>query len=217
MLGRIKRTLRKQRRGAMSTVDRQSGDSTTSIIAPGMTITGDCETEGTVRIEGRIEGKIRAGKSVVVGRDAQIVGDILTHDAIIVGRVSGSITAESRVELRADCNIEGEIRSPKVQMDEGARFNGQLHMEDPAKAPGEGEGEGDRETKKRKNQQQRKRPSGQDQRGEHEVGHLKNDEGDNGVDAGDSEDAAASQLVNKGPQPRSHMSPPPRSSSRRSE
>ena len=154
----------------MSTVDRQSGDSATSIIAPGMTITGDCESEGTVRIEGRIEGKIRAGKSVVVGRDAQIVGDILTQDAIIVGRVSGSITAESRVELRADCDIEGEIRSPKVQMDEGARFNGQLHMEDPAKAPGESEGEGDRETKKRTNQQQRKRPSGQDQRGEHEVG-----------------------------------------------
>ncbi len=152
MLGRIKKTRRKQRRGAMSTVDRQSGDSTVTTIAPGMTITGDCETEGTVRIEGRIEGKIRAGKSVVVGR------------------VSGSITAASRVELRADCDIEGEIRSPRVQMDEGARFNGQLYMEDPAKASGESEG--DRETKKRKNQQQRKRPSGQDQRGEHEVSHL---------------------------------------------
>ncbi len=153
----------------MSTVDRQSGDSTVTTIAPGMTITGDCETEGTVRIEGRVEGKIRAGKSVVVGRDAQIVGDILTHDAIIVGRVSGSITAESRVELRTDCDIEGEIRSPKVQMDEGARFNGQLHMEDPAKAPGESEG--DRETKKRTNQHQRKRPSGQDQRGADDQGH----------------------------------------------
>jgi cytoskeletal protein CcmA (bactofilin family) len=38
-----------------------------SIIGPGMRVVGDCETEGTLRIEGSVEGTVRAGKAVVVG------------------------------------------------------------------------------------------------------------------------------------------------------
>ena len=108
----------------------ESGDAAISLIAPGMNIVGDCETEGTIRIEGRIEGTIKAGKSVVVGRSGEVVGDVITQDAVISGRVSGNITAESRLELQATCDIQGEIRSRRVQLDEGARFNGQVHMED---------------------------------------------------------------------------------------
>lgn len=107
-----------------------SGDAAISLIAPGMNIVGDCETEGTIRVEGRVEGTIKAGKSVVVGRSGEVVGDVVTQDAVISGRVSGNITAESRLELQATCDIQGEIRSRRVQLDEGARFNGQVHMED---------------------------------------------------------------------------------------
>lgn len=110
--------------------ERESGDASISLIAPGMNIVGDCETDGTIRIEGRIEGTIKAGKSVVVGRSGEVVGDLITQDAVISGRVSGNITAESRLELQATCDIQGEIRSRRVQLDEGARFNGQVHMED---------------------------------------------------------------------------------------
>ncbi len=116
----------------MTKIERESGDGAISLIAPGMKIVGDCETEGTIRIEGRIEGTVRAGKSVVVGRSGEVVGDIITQDAVISGNVSGNITAESRLELQSTSNIQGEIRTRRVQLDEGARFNGQVHMEDTA-------------------------------------------------------------------------------------
>jgi cytoskeletal protein CcmA (bactofilin family) len=114
----------------MTKPERDTAEGAISLIAPGMKIVGDCETDGTIRIEGRIEGTIRAGKSVVVGRSGEVIGDIFTQDAVISGRVSGNIAAESRLELQATCDIQGELRSRRVQLDEGARFNGQVHMEE---------------------------------------------------------------------------------------
>ncbi len=106
---------------------RELGD-VVSIIGPGMKITGDCESDGTIRVEGSIEGAVRAAKSVVVGKDGLVVGDVSTQDAIIAGRVNGSVTAESRVELQASCRIEGDIRSRRVKLEEGGQVDGALHM-----------------------------------------------------------------------------------------
>ena len=106
---------------------RELGD-VVSIIGPGMKITGDCESDGTIRVEGSIEGSVKAAKSVVVGKDGLVVGDVTTQDAIIAGRVNGSVTAESRVELQASCRIEGDIRSRRVKLDEGGQVDGALHM-----------------------------------------------------------------------------------------
>jgi hypothetical protein len=66
-----------------------------SIIGPGMQVVGDCTSDGVVRIEGRVEGVIRAAKSVVVGKDGFVTGDIETQDLIVAGRVAGTITAQS--------------------------------------------------------------------------------------------------------------------------
>ncbi|MBD0320594.1 MAG: polymer-forming cytoskeletal protein, partial [Gemmatimonadetes bacterium] len=87
---------------------------------------------GTVRIEGTIRGTVRAGKAVVVGKEGEVIGDILTQDAVIGGRIRGSIVAESRLELQATCDIEGIVhaRAQHLHLEEGARFNGQVQMLD---------------------------------------------------------------------------------------
>lgn len=99
-----------------------------SIIGPGMKIVGDCSSDGTIRVEGQVEGSVKAGKSVVVGKDGTVKGDITTQDAIIAGTVDGSVNAESRVELQSTCRVQGDIRSRRVKLDEGGQVDGQLHM-----------------------------------------------------------------------------------------
>jgi cytoskeletal protein CcmA (bactofilin family) len=106
---------------------RELGD-VVSIIGPGMKIVGDCSSDGTIRVEGKVEGSVNAGKSVVVGKDGVVKGNISTQDAIIAGTVDGSVTAESRVELQASCRVQGDIRSRRVKLDEGGQVDGQLHM-----------------------------------------------------------------------------------------
>lgn len=99
-----------------------------SIIGPGMKVIGDCETDGTIRVEGTVEGSIRAGKAVVVGKDGLVEGDIITQDAVISGRVVGTLTAESRLELQVTSRIEGEVRARRMQLEEGAMLNGTVQM-----------------------------------------------------------------------------------------
>ncbi len=103
-------------------------ESVISIIGPGMKVVGDCETDGTIRIEGVVEGSVRAGKAVVVGRDGRVQGDITTQDAVISGSVAGTLNAESRLELQATARIDGEIRARRMQLEEGAILNGTVQM-----------------------------------------------------------------------------------------
>lgn len=137
--------------------DKKKGrdaDDVVSIVGPGMTITGDCKTEGTLRVEGKVEGTIRSGKAVVIGEDGEVVGDVHTQDAVVAGRVEGSIVAESRIELQASARIKGDIRCRRVKLEEGGFVDGRIEMGDagpeqpgkpgspqrrPEKAPPEGE------------------------------------------------------------------------------
>lgn len=121
--------------GSSDREDRKTSD-VVSIVGPGMTVEGDCSTDGTLRVEGRVEGTVRAAKAVVVGEDGEVVGDVHTQDAVVAGRVEGSITAESRVELQASARVEGDIRSRRVKLEEGGFVQGRLQMgreeDDPA-------------------------------------------------------------------------------------
>ena len=99
-----------------------------SIIGPGMKVVGDCETSGTVRVEGTVEGSIHAGKAVVVGKDGLVDGDVHTQDAVISGKIMGTVVAESRLELQETCRIEGRVRARRMQLEEGALLNGTVEM-----------------------------------------------------------------------------------------
>jgi len=105
-----------------------SPETVISIVGPGMRIVGDCETTGTIRVEGRVEGSIRAGKAVVIGKEGTVQGDINTQDAVISGTVVGTLVVESRLELQATCKIDGEVQATRLQLEEGAVLNGTVNM-----------------------------------------------------------------------------------------
>ena len=103
-------------------------ESVISIIGPSMKVVGDCHTDGTIRVEGTVEGSVNAGKAVVIGKQGLVRGNVVTQDAVISGRVEGSLVAESRLELQATCQIEGEVRTRRMQLEEGAVLNGTVQM-----------------------------------------------------------------------------------------
>ena len=58
-----------------------------SIIASDMAVIGDLETEGVVRIEGRVKGNVKVGSQILVTQGATIEGDLHTQEAVIAGTV----------------------------------------------------------------------------------------------------------------------------------
>ena len=99
-----------------------------SIIGPGMKVIGDCDSDGAIRVEGTVEGNIRAGKAVVVGKEGRVQGDIFTQDAVLAGTVKGVIRAESRLEVQATSQVDGEVIAARMQLEEGAVLNGSVTM-----------------------------------------------------------------------------------------
>ncbi len=91
-----------------------------------MTMEGDSETEGSLRIEGTIRGNVRAGKSVVIGKGGLIEGSIYAQEAVIAGRVLGSVYAESHLELHSTSQISGEIQARRIHVEDGAALQGQV-------------------------------------------------------------------------------------------
>ena len=104
------------------------GEGSLSIIASGMKITGDIDTDGVVKIEGRVDGSIRAGRQVLIGRQGEVHGDITTHEAVIGGRVHGSITAVERIEVQGTSTIEGDISTKSIAVVEGGKINGTVRI-----------------------------------------------------------------------------------------
>jgi cytoskeletal protein CcmA (bactofilin family) len=109
-----------------------------SIIASDMTVIGDLETEGVVRVEGRVRGTVRVGAQVLVAEGAVIEGDLHTQEAVIAGQVSGAIHARERVELQATAMVAGDILTPRISIIEGARVTGEVKMDATGKPEAKG-------------------------------------------------------------------------------
>lgn len=100
-----------------------------TIIAIGTTVAGDVVSEGVVKVEGTVEGTVRAGHQLLIAPGAMIRGDVFAAEVVAGGEIHGTIHAGERVEIQAGALVEGDIRSPRLQIADGGRVNGQISME----------------------------------------------------------------------------------------
>ena len=98
-----------------------------TVIGADSTITGELAIQGTVRVDGSIEGDIRADW-VIVGETGRIRGNIQARMMVVGGRIDGNIDASELVELKDKAQIFGEISTAKLTVTEGALFDGQSSM-----------------------------------------------------------------------------------------
>lgn len=111
--------------------NRRKGDGIPlSIVARDMKVTGDMVTQGVLKIEGRVNGTIRAATQVIISPGALIEGDIETREAVVAGEVAGTIRADERVELQATALVRGDITTPKIAILEGGKVTGAVNMTD---------------------------------------------------------------------------------------
>lgn len=108
-----------------------------SIIGLGMTVHGDIETAGVVKVEGTVNGHVTAGQQVLVAKGGQIDGDVDTGEAVVGGSVHGAVRAALRIEIQTGAVVQGDVTTKRISVAEGAVLNGAIRMgdiEEPAKA-----------------------------------------------------------------------------------
>jgi cytoskeletal protein CcmA (bactofilin family) len=95
-----------------------------SVLDTQMFVRGDLTTDGTIRVDGRLEGNIVRSDVVVIGAKASVVGSIVAREVVVAGSVEGNITAESRVELDSAAVVIGDIIAGSILTHEGAQIRG---------------------------------------------------------------------------------------------
>ena len=109
----------------------------TTIIGKGSECNGDFNAEGSVRIDGTINGDVNVTGTLIVGATGVINGDVEAQSAVVGGEIIGDVTVKDRTELTATARLIGNISTIVIVIDENAVFQGSCNMnqETPGKRP----------------------------------------------------------------------------------
>lgn len=106
----------------------QRGD-VSAYFGKGSKISGKLNFEGTVRLDGKVDGEIHAKDSLVIGESAEVTAEIHAKSIVVLGVVRGDIRASQRIELRAPARLYGNVETPSLVIQEGVIFEGSALME----------------------------------------------------------------------------------------
>jgi cytoskeletal protein CcmA (bactofilin family) len=97
-------------------------------LVEGTKIIGDIISETNIRIDGEVEGNITTSAKVVIGENGLLKGNLTCQEADIEGRIEGKLLVEGLLILREQSNIQGDIYTNKLHIEEGAIFLGACKM-----------------------------------------------------------------------------------------
>ena len=108
----------------------KSSESGSTIIGPSISIKGEITGEGDLMVQGQVEGTIDfKNGNVSIGRTGCIKADIKGKSITIEGEVEGNLLGEKKIVLRPSGRVRGDMRAPAINLEEGAKFKGNIAME----------------------------------------------------------------------------------------
>lgn len=99
-----------------------------NIIQNGTFLSGDIQSSGNIRIDGKLEGKLTTKEKLVVGKTGELLGEVRCKNASIEGLIEGKVVVEDLLFLKSTAIILGDIITKKIVVEEGAKFNGTCVM-----------------------------------------------------------------------------------------
>ncbi len=112
-----------------------SGSNELNFIGAGTSLEGTIETNGSLRIDGRVKGTVKSSDTVTIGAGGEVNGEIFARNAIVGGKIEGNISVEEKLVLESTSVLTGNLRAGKLIIDEGAVFNGNSEMGGSASGP----------------------------------------------------------------------------------
>ena len=99
-------------------------------IGKSVVIKGELNGSEDLTIEGHVEGTIQLREHILtIGPNGKIKAQVFAKAVIILGEVTGNVTASEKVDIRDNGSVDGDIASPRVAIAEGAHFRGSIDMQ----------------------------------------------------------------------------------------
>jgi len=112
-------------------------------VGKSVVIKGELSGDEDLTIEGRVEGTIELRNHVLtIGLNGHVDAQVVAKSIVVLGRVTGNLTATEKVDIREQGSVEGNIMAPRVAIVDGAEFRGSVDMQRKASAPPTDQGVG---------------------------------------------------------------------------
>ncbi len=99
-----------------------------TILGPSLHFKGELYGDEDLIFEGQIEGSIEHTRSLSIGKEGGVKGNIRAKFVIIEGKVEGDVYATESVSIRQSAKVVGNIFAPRVGLADGANFSGRIDM-----------------------------------------------------------------------------------------
>jgi cytoskeletal protein CcmA (bactofilin family) len=107
-------------------------------IGKSVVIKGELNGSEDLTIEGQVEGKIELRQNVLtIGPNGRIKAQVFAKSVVVLGEVTGNVTASEKVDIRDNGSVDGDIAAPRVAIAEGAHFRGSIDMQKAGAKPAE--------------------------------------------------------------------------------
>ena len=100
----------------------------TCVLGPSLHFKGELYGEEDLEFQGQLEGSIEHTRSLSIGKDGGVTGNIKAKFVIVEGRVDGDIYATESVQIRQSAKVVGNVFAPRVGIADGAQFSGSIDM-----------------------------------------------------------------------------------------
>jgi cytoskeletal protein CcmA (bactofilin family) len=104
-----------------------------TVIGSTIVIDGELKSGEDISIRGTVKGKIQTTADLFIEEGGQVEAEVQTHSIEIQGSLTGNVNATDKYELKDGGRVEGDIRAPRVIVADGARFKGNIDMEEGAR------------------------------------------------------------------------------------
>ena len=101
-----------------------------TIITHGVKLEGKILCDGSIRVDGTIQGDVNSLGNVTVGEQGVVNGQVNGQMIIIGGKVTGMINAKDKLTLESKANLKGDVFTKILVVEAGARFEGKSNMGD---------------------------------------------------------------------------------------
>jgi len=98
------------------------------VLGPTLHFKGELFGEEDLDFQGQLEGTIEHTRSLSIGKEGGVTGNIKAKFVIVEGRVDGDIYATESVSIRQSAKVKGNIYAPRVGIADGAQFSGSIDM-----------------------------------------------------------------------------------------
>lgn len=106
----------------------ESASTELNFLGGGTVVDGTIRTNNSIRVDGKIKGKLVCKNTLTIGVNGEIEGEIEAKNAIIGGKIKGKIKVAEKLVLESKSVLIGDLKASKLLIDDGAIFEGTSDM-----------------------------------------------------------------------------------------